>query len=311
MNKQINNVLIYGFGRMGLTHYSILKGLNPNLNFTIVEPGKILYKLLKSNFNSRFVQSDERLNDSFDLTLVTTPPFIHNQILERSLARGDERIFVEKPFGGHTNTESDIKGDNVYIGYVLRYNPCIQWVKKNIKPADIISIKGQYFSNTIEKKPKGWRNGSFSGVLNEMGSHIIDLICYLANVEEFDIQESRKQSIISDVDDVVEAVLSSGSMSISLNFNWVKKEIRKPIFGLEIELINNARLFVDQQTIKIYEGDVLIKKVAVTDLAETVPYYLRGIDFTKQMENLLGNAGTLCSMHEALKVNRIMNNILK
>ena len=47
----MKRVLIYGFGRMGLTHFSILNGLNTNLNFSVVEPNKILRKILNKNIN--------------------------------------------------------------------------------------------------------------------------------------------------------------------------------------------------------------------------------------------------------------------
>ena len=44
-------ILIYGFGRMGLTHFSILNGLNPDLDFSVIEPNKILRKILQKNIN--------------------------------------------------------------------------------------------------------------------------------------------------------------------------------------------------------------------------------------------------------------------
>ena len=48
------NILIYGFGRMGLTHFSILKGLNPDINFSIIEPNRTLRTILKTNINANF-----------------------------------------------------------------------------------------------------------------------------------------------------------------------------------------------------------------------------------------------------------------
>lgn len=68
---------------------------------------------------------------------------------------------------------------------------------------------------------------------------------------------------------------------------------------------------MDQQTINFFEGGDFQEKISVTDLAEKVPYYLRGIDFTKQMEDLLGETTTLCKMDEALKVNEIMKKVLE
>ena len=307
-------ILIYGFGRMGLTHFSILNGLNPDLDFSVIEPNKILRKILQKNINAKFYADDSSLKEAFDITLITTPPSIHVQLLQRSINRGDKKIFVEKPFGGYTNTNLNNipESNSIYIGYVLRFNPCIQWVKTNINPQDIKSIHGQYLSNTIEKKPTGWRNGSFSGVLNEMGSHVIDLIQYIVGNDQMEVLSSKKESIISDIDDIVEATLKTKrDISISLYFNWVKKEVRKPVFGIEVEMKDESKYSIDQQQINKYSsnGDFL-EKVAVTDLAIAVPFYLRGVDFTNQMLDLLGDQKIMASANDALSVNTLMQKIL-
>jgi predicted dehydrogenase len=113
-------ILIYGFGRMGLTHFSILNGLNPDLDFSVIEPNKILRKILQKNINAKFYADDSTLKEAFDITLITTPPSIHLQLLEKSLNRGDKKIFIEKPFGGFTNTNLDhiLESNNIFIGYV-------------------------------------------------------------------------------------------------------------------------------------------------------------------------------------------------
>ena len=307
-------ILIYGFGRMGLTHFSILNGLNPDLDFSVIEPNKILRKILQKNINAKFYADDSSLKQAFDITLITTPPSIHLQLLEKSINRGDKKIFVEKPFGGYTNTNLNNipESNSIHIGYVLRFNPCIQWVKTNINPQDIKSIHGQYLSNTIEKKPTGWRNGPFSGVLNEMGSHVIDLIQYIVGNDQMEVLSSKKESIVSDIDDIVEATLKTkNDISISMYFNWVKKGIRKPVFGIEIQMKDGSKYSIDQQQINKYSstGD-FIEKVAVTDLAKPVPFYLRGVDFTDQMLDLLGDNKIMASINDALAVNTLMEKIL-
>ena len=308
-------VLIYGFGRMGLTHYSILKGLNPEINFSVIEPSKILKKLLKQNIKADFYDDDSTFNEGFDITLITTPPFIHLKLIENCIKRGDNKVFVEKPFGGFTNINynSSYDSKNIYIGYVLRFNPCIQWVKSNIDQQNILSINGQYLSNTLVSKPVGWRNGEFSGVLNEVGSHVIDLIQYISGENQFDVIDVEKESVISDVDDIVRAKLKSkNNIFISLYFNWVKKDVRKPLFDLEIKMKNGETYSIDQQQIKYLNSEGgLINRISVTDLAETVPFYLRGIDFTKQMLDLLGKGDKMASLNDGLAVNKLMNKIIK
>lgn len=306
-------ILIYGFGRMGLTHFSILNGLNSEIKFSVIEPNKILRTLLKKNINAEFFADDTKLKDPFDITLITTPPSIHLKLMEQSIKRGDKKIFVEKPFGGFSNSKlenaSELK--SIYIGYVLRFNPCIQWVKSNVAPNEIKSIHGQYLSNTIEKKPKGWRNGKFSGVCNEMGSHIIDLVQYLIDDNTLDVKDSKVQSKISDVDDIVEATLTSQTgVDISLYFNWVNKNVRKPVFSIEIETKDGFKYVIDQQQINKYRADKFIEKLSVINLAKTVPYYLRGVDFTDQMIDLTNDNRIMATVEDALNVNKTIAKII-
>lgn len=309
-------ILIYGFGRMGLTHFSILNVLDPKLDFTVIEPNKLLRNILKKNINAKLYANDSTLKKAYDITLITTPPSLHLKLLEKSLHRGDKKIFIEKPFGGYLNTKleyiSKLNSVSIYIGYVLRFNPCIQWVKANINTQDIKSIHGQYLSNSIEKKPTGWRNGSFSGVLNEMGSHVIDLIRYIVGNDQMELLSSKKDSIISDIDDIVEATLKTKSgISISLYFNWIKNDVRKPVFGIEIEMKDGYRYSIDQQQVNKFNsnGD-LMEKVAVTDLVKAIPFYLRGIDFTDQMLDLLGEHKIIANVDDALAINTLMGKIL-
>lgn len=306
-------ILIYGFGRMGLTHFSILNSLKPEIKFSVVEPNKILRTLLNKNISATFYKDDSSFKDSFDITLITTPPSMHLNLMQKSLKRGDKKIFIEKPFGGFSNIKPDVIFgiSSVYIGYVLRFNPCIQWIKSNINPNKIKFIHGQYLSNTIEKKPKGWRNGQFSGVCNEMGSHIIDLIQFITNESDFQILSSNVQSIISDIDDIVEASLKTkNNIDVSLYFNWVNKKVRKPIFGIDIEMKDGIKYSIDQQQINKFKDDEFIEKISVTDMVKTVPYYLRGVDFTDQMIDLINNSEIISSVHEALNVNSTISKIL-
>ena len=80
-------------------------------------------------------------------------------------------------------------------------------LRKIFPKKDIVKAKGQYLSYTLDKKPKGWRNGEYSGVLNEMGSHILDLLNYLIDLNGYKGIAGNKKSVVSDVDDIVDAKL--------------------------------------------------------------------------------------------------------
>ena len=146
-----------------------------------------------------------------------------------------------------------------------------------------------------------------------MGSHVIDLIQYISGETQFDVVEVEKESVISDIDDIVKAKLKTkNNISISLYFNWVKKDVRKPLFDLEIKMKNGDSYSIDQQQVKHLNSDEsIVNRTSVTDLAETVPFYLRGIDFTKQMLDLLANGNKMATLNDGLAVNNLMNKIIK
>lgn len=294
---------------MGLTHYSILNNLIPKVKFHFVEPNRILSFITKKNINGFFFKDDSGLNHPFDLTLITTPPFIHQNLVQKCHARGDKLIFVEKPFGGHSNINFENVSDNVFIGYVLRFNPVVNWIKNNINPFDIIECNSQYLSNTIANKPKGWRNGVFSGVLNEMGSHILDMNNYLFDISTYKVRTKEIFSHISDVDDEVKFQIESGNRKFNFYFNWVDKSVRKPMFSVNLKLKNETEITFDQQKITIIEAGE-IRQISVVQLEQNIPFYLRGVDFTKQMEDLISGQKTLCHTQEAMVINKLMNEVL-
>lgn len=299
MNK---NVLIYGFGRMGLTHYSILNQLIDNCNFVFVDPDKKVNFFAQRNLKASIFNSDFGLNQTFDHALICTPPMFHIPILNRCLENNISNIFVEKPFGGlddNFHFAGELQ-ERISVGYVLRFNPIIQWVKNNIRIENIQRVEGYYFSNTIEKKPKGWRNGSYSGVTNEVGSHIIDLCIYLFGLSDPQLIEKEKISVVSDVDDIMIAELQNNSIKFYFRFDWVNKEYRKPVFKFTITLNDGSIVKFDQQKVEHILNDKVINRITSVSLAAKVPFYLRGIEFTDQMQNFITSRNIIASFDDAM-----------
>jgi predicted dehydrogenase len=303
-------VLIYGLGRMGLTHYSILNQLIENADVVFVEPDKKLNFFAKWNLKARIITSDKGINEPFDYALVCTPPMFHIPILENCINNIIPNIFIEKPFGGVNDDFSNLVNYNksISVGYVLRFNPIVQWVKEFIDIVNIKKVDGFYFSNTIEKKPKGWRNGLYSGVTNEVGSHIIDLCVYLFGLSNPSIIDKKLNSVISDVDDVLIADLEDKSIKYHFHFDWVNKLYRKPVFKFRITFNDDTFMKFDQQKAEHFDNNNnLLSRIAVTDIAEKVPFYLRGVEFTSQMQDFIGSKKTISKLKDAL----ITRNVIK
>jgi predicted dehydrogenase len=302
--------IIYGFGRMGLTHYAILNQLIDNADFLFVDPNNKVNYFAKRNLNIKIVSSDKGLHESFDYALVCTPPMFHVPILENCVKNKIPSIFVEKPFGGINDDFSKMLNfsQDISIGYVLRFNPIIKWVKEYINIENIAKVEGFYFSNTIEQKPKGWRNGFYSGVTNEVGAHIIDLCVYLFGLSNPSVINKQSESIISDVDDIVIADLEDKLIKYHFHFDWVNKEYRKPVFKFIATLKDGTFIRFDQQKAEHLDNSHnLLSKITVADLAQKVPFYLRGVEFTSQMQDFVGSKNTISNLSDAL----ITRNVIK
>ena len=90
---------VIGFGRMGLTHYSILN-THPNVQFVAVcDSSKFILKNLK-RYTSLKLFNDYRkmLNETeMDFIIVATATVSHTKIVKAAIERG-LHVFVEKPF---------------------------------------------------------------------------------------------------------------------------------------------------------------------------------------------------------------------
>jgi hypothetical protein len=59
-----------------------------------------------------------------------------------------------------------------------------------------------------------------------------------------------------------------------------------------------------------YVDDVLITKKSVTDFNDRLPFYLRGTDFTKQMQDFTSTKSIIANVRDALITRQIINNII-
>ena len=93
-------IVVVGWGRMGMTHTSILGGLFPDkINFEIVEPNFYVRSIFKNTLKYKCHNSINDVDLENSKVLITTPPSTHKFLTEYSLTNGASNIFVEKPFG--------------------------------------------------------------------------------------------------------------------------------------------------------------------------------------------------------------------
>ena len=289
-------IIIIGWGRMGVTHTSIINGLYPNIfEVILVEPNRKVSIITRKTLGYKVVSDINGIDVEDAVVLITTPPSIHNSLCDNVLSRGALSVFVEKPFGLFDKRVDD--DPRISVGYVLRFSEVAQKLKSIIRQEGCVKISLDYSSHTLTKLPKGWRNTEYGGVLNEMGSHLIDLMLYLGGSQEFKVLNSSIESVISEVDDIVSVKGLLGEIEVELSLNWVNPNYRKPVWSGYVETSNRTIRF-DQQSIDGgFEGT-------------SVDYYVRGRDFSLQMKHFIeNNKSIICTSKEANAVHDVITKI--
>ena len=293
----MDKLLVVGFGRMGITHLAISNLLqNERLAIVILEESLLMRLFIRRSFGIRVVKNLRRQDVEDAVVIVSTPPFSHKSIVSRCLNFNPKKIFVEKPYG--TFTDEVLINPKVFVGYVLRKNDVVLELKKYVQRNTIRELNICYHTSTMKSKPKGWRNTEYSGVLNELGSHILDMTNFiLGNLKDSKIVKFHSNSIVSDVDDELFLVLDINGVKVSIELNWCKSEVRKPIWFGSITSSSGEVVNFDQQR---FNGTLVYSEADV---------YVRGREFSNQLKSLFAEDTDLCTSAEAEEVNNLIKNL--
>lgn len=220
---------IIGLGSIGKTHANCLRELGIDKIIALrTKKGTIKNLPEELNFITEVFSSEDFYSYDFAGIIISNPTSLHVETMKKPLEKKIP-IFVEKPISASLEQIEDIKyhnTSNVIVGYCLRYNEIINYVKNFIdsgKLGIIYKAKlycGQYLPSWHSYSD--YRNEYYSqkilggGALRTL-SHEIDLIHYffgkvknlIANIEQI-------SSLEIDVDDNVN-ILCKMAKKISLN----------------------------------------------------------------------------------------------
>ena len=296
-------VLFYGFGRIAISHALILKGLyGENIEINIYDRDYGIAKIIAKNLNLKIIKVLG--NEKYDYIFITTPNSFHADAIDSTFGQVKKRIFVEKPCGipgDDLSKNADKYKDKIYCGYVLRFSDVVQKLKQLASEGQKIDhIAISYNSNTITKKPTGWRQNT--NCLTEMGSHIFDMAQFLCGgyINSDNYTYYNAVSKFTNCDSV-EFEGNIGQIPVNLSTNWINDKCRKPIFSGKIIIDGDEYLF-DQQKIEFQSHYTYPKS--------TVPFYLRGVEFTKQLMDFINEPTDMCDIHTALNTRKIIGGLV-
>lgn len=326
-----------GLGRMGITHFSILNAHPQVKNVAVCDQSQTMLKILhKYTGVTVFRDYHEMIKETdLDFVVISTPSASHAAIIKAAVDN-DLHTFSEKPLAMNPEEGGEvlehIAGKNLthQVGYVNRFNEVFMEVKALIDAGVLGEVKhfsSEMYGATLVKDAKSnWRGTKKTGggCMYEFASHCIDLALYLFGRPD-QVKGSVLQSIYSiEVEDLVESIFVYDRGCVgSISVNWSDESFRKPkniikIFGKE------GRIVADKHAYKIF-----LKKEDksrgfhkgwntryITDFAQAVRFYVRGNEFTRQLDyfvdGILENRSeNIASFYEAYDTDFVMDQITR
>ena len=178
---------------------------------------------------------EEMLADSsIELVIVNTPNYSHFDYARQALLAG-KHIIVEKPFvptSGEAQTLIDLSeqhGKHIFVYHNRRWDSDLKTVKKVVDEnllGGIVEVEIHFDRYKEELSPKAHKEvpGPATGVLYDLGSHILDQALYLfgwPNAVFADIDILRS---ISQVDDYFELLLFYNDKRVRLKAGYLVRE---------------------------------------------------------------------------------------
>lgn len=330
---------IIGFGRMGLTHYSIIN-THPAVEMTaIADTSSTMLNMIKKYLpgTKMFEDYKDLLNSGLvDAIIVCTPSVMHYDVCKMAAEKGIN-VFCEKPFTtspAQARELADIfenKGLVNQVGYVYRFDAVFGKVKEMLDQqliGKVVHTNVQFLSSTISKMQpeKGWRskreNGG--GATYEMGSHVIDLMEFFFGKPQKIIGTLMNQVYSEAVEDISEAqMVYNGGMSANIHVNWSDYTYRKPMLKLDIHGTNGKiqadlygyKLFLREENKEagLPEGWT---SVPMNMIPDPCPFYVRGTSFTKQLYEFANailekRKSSGCPFREAVDTQEVIHTIFE
>jgi predicted dehydrogenase len=250
--------LVIGYGSIGKKHTKILKSLKEVDEVAVLtSQKKIPYRQIKS-FNEI-----KRLNPFY--IIIASPTDKHNEqlrFLEENFSK--KKILVEKPlFEKIYNLK--IKKNKVYIGYNLRFNPLIIFIKKILKKINVtfVSVYCGYYLPYWRKNIPYTKSYSASrikggGVILDL-SHEIDYITHIfGKIKIINFIKKKISNLdISSEDFFFLNGTSKKSKIVQISLNYISKKKIRDIkietnkFGLYGDIVNNKLEIVNKNKTKV------------------------------------------------------------
>ncbi len=295
-----------GLGKMGLSHLAIVRA-HPELDLVAgCDATAYLTDILDKHAGLKCYADFDRMIDAekLDAIVIATPSKLHAGMVDKALQRG-LHVFCEKPFvldvaeGERLAALAREKSLVTQVGYHFRFVGAFKEAARLVRSGALGTIHHvraeAYGPVVLRRKGSTWRSAKSEGggALYDYACHAIDLVNFIVGVPS-SVDGIVRQSVFSrDVDDEVYGTLHfPGGASGQLSVNWSDESFRKMSTKISV-WGTNGRLTADRQECQVYlreahDGPPRVDKGwtvrYTTDLTEEVWFYLRGEEYSAQID---------------------------
>lgn len=218
----------------------------------------------------------------YDAIFITNPTDKHLATLRSFHGKG-RHFFIEKPVVALNQLDAansfEIRHDSIYyVAAPLRYNTVIQWIKDNVNPADVISVRSISSSYLPDWRPGQDYRQTYSAHRSMGGGVSIDLIHewdYLTYLfgwpEKVHSFIGKKSNLEIDSDDYAIYIAEFPDMVAELHLDY---------FGRKT--IRDIQLFTKEDTIV---GDIVNGKIRFLVRNKEIDFHEGRDDFQKRELN--------------------------
>lgn len=299
---------VIGLGKMGLSHAAIV-GAHPDVDMVAVCDTSSLVLEAFNKFSKVNTYTDYQKmidTESPDFVLVATPTKFHYPIVKYAIDRGIH-VFCEKPFMLKSSEGDEIvklaadKGVINQVGFHNHFIGTFRELRRLLQNkviGDLFHFSGEAYGPVVTKEKGGtWRSNSAEGggCLYDYASHVINLIQETVD-RPVKAHGTLLKSIYSKgVEDGVFSLLELKSgVTGTLLVNWSDETYRKMSTSISIQG-TKGKIICDATEVKIYLKEANKKEKLdkgwtikyITDFAIPVNYYLRGEEYSAQIDNFV------------------------
>ena len=309
--SEVRNLIVFGGGRMGLSHAAMAGLLDAEISVVVVEPHfatRCFLRLVKGRGFQ--IKKKCSLTDLRKAThaIVATPPRVHQDNLKALIGAGFVgRILVEKP----VEVSPDIlsKHSNIMSGYVLRHSYMWRLLTSSLAGSHIEKLAISLETNQDFSSMTGsWRSREHMkglSLLSEFGSHCINLALDLSPTLELDVTKQEQN--------LVKLQGYDGSTRVEIELLADSRNVRKSVYRVCVDT-DKKRFETD-----FYSFSSQTKLTKLTKSAESTSLaalgvrekaYLRGQEFSAQMKKFLSDELiSVRDINQAIATDEILTNL--